>query len=100
MEPMTTCCYKQEDLIDQNGRLLPSVRSYSPFERGFWRNNPEILLASVTLISLVIGWIGGPVSGLLPGWGIAVFALTAYAAGGYSGFKTALADAKQGSFNI
>ncbi len=97
---MTTCCYKQEDLIDQNGRLLPSVRSYSPFERGFWRNNPEILLASVTLISLVIGWIGGPVSGLLPGWGIAVFALTAYAAGGYSGFKTALADAKQGSFNI
>ncbi|MCY4411375.1 MAG: heavy metal translocating P-type ATPase, partial [Caldilineaceae bacterium] len=46
------------------------------------------------------GWIGGPVSGLLPGWGIAVFALTAYAAGGYSGFKTALADAKQGSFNI
>ena len=97
---MTTCCYKQEDLIDQNGRLLPSVRSYSPFEREFWRNNPEILLASVTLISLVIGWIGGPVSGLLPGWGIAVFALTAYAAGGYSGFKTALADAKQGSFNI
>ncbi len=97
---MTTCCYKQEDLIDQNGRLLPSVRSYSPFEREFWRNNPEILLASVTLISLVVGWIGGPVSGLLPGWGIAVFALTAYAAGGYSGFKTALADAKQGSFNI
>ncbi len=97
---MTTCCYKQEDLIDQNGRLLPSVRSYSPFEREFWRNNPEILLATVTLISLVIGWIGGPVSGLLPGWGIAVFALTAYAAGGYSGSKTALADAKQGNFNI
>ncbi len=97
---MTTCCYKQEDLIDQNGRLLPSVRSFSPFEREFWRNNPEILLASVTLISLVVGWIGGPVSGLLPGWGIAVFALTAYAAGGYSGFKTALADAKQGNFNI
>ena len=97
---MTTCCYKQEDLIDQNGRLLPSVRSYSPFEREFWRNNPEILLATVTLISLVVGWIGGPVSGLLPGWGIAVFALTAYAAGGYSGFKTALADAKQGNFNI
>ena len=97
---MTTCCYKQEDLIDQNGRLLPNVRSYSPFEREFWRNNPEILLASVTLISLVVGWIGGPVSGLLPGWGIAVFALTAYAAGGYSGSKTALADAKQGNFNI
>ncbi len=97
---MTTCCYKQEELIDQDGRLLPSVRSYSPFEREFWRNNPEILLASVTLISLVIGWIGGPVSGLLPGWGIAVFALTAYAAGGYSGSKTALADAKQGNFNI
>ncbi len=97
---MTTCCSIQENLLDQDGRPLSSVRSYSPFEREFWRNNPEILLASVTLISLVVGWIGGPVSGLLPGWGIAVFALTAYAAGGYSGFKTALADAKQGNFNI
>ena len=97
---MTTCCYKQVDLIDQDGRLLSSVRSYSPFEPEFWRNNPEILLASVTLISLLVGWIGGPVSGLLPGWAIAVFALTAYAAGGYSGARAALADAGRGNFNI
>ena len=97
---MTTCCSIQENMLDQDGRPLSSVRSYSPFEREFWRNNPEILLASVSLISLVVGWIGGPVSGLLPGWGIAVFALTAYAAGGYTGSKTALADAKQGNFNI
>ena len=97
---MTTCCYKQVDLIDQDGRLLSSVRSYSPFEPEFWRNNPEIILASVTLISLLVGWIGGPVSGLLPGWAIAVFALTAYAAGGYSGARAALADAGRGNFNI
>ena len=100
VEHMTTCCYKQVDLIDQDGRLLSSVRSYSPFEPEFWRNNPEILLASVTLISLLVGWIGGPVSGLLPGWAIAVFALTAYAAGGYSGARAALADAGRGNFNI
>ena len=97
---MTTCCYKQVDLIDQDGRLLSSVRSYSPFEPEFWRNNPEIILASVTLISLLVGWIGGPVSGLLPSWAIAVFALTAYAAGGYSGARAALADAGRGNFNI
>ena len=100
VEHMTTCCYKQVNLIDQDGRLLSSVRSYSPFEPEFWRNNPEILLASVTLISLLVGWIGGPVSGLLPGWAIAVFALTAYAAGGYSGARAALADAGRGNFNI
>ncbi len=100
MEHMTTCCYKQVDLIDQDGRLLSSVRSYSPFEPEFWRNNPEIILASVTLISLLIGWIGGPVSGLLPAWAIAVFALSAYAAGGYSGARAALADAGRGNFNI
>ena len=100
VEHMTTCCYKQVDLIDQDGRLLSSVRSYSPFEPEFWRNNPEILLASVTLISLLVGWIGGPVSGLLPSWAIVVFALTAYAAGGYSGARAALADAGRGNFNI
>ena len=100
VEHMTTCCYKQVDLIDQDGRLLSSVRSYSPFEPEFWRNNPEIILASVTLISLLVGWIGGPVSGLLPSWAIAVFALTAYAAGGYSGARAALADAGRGNFNI
>ena len=97
---MTTCCYKQVDLIDQDGRLLSSVRSYSPLEPEFWRNNPEIILASVTLISLLVGWIGGPVSGLLPSWAIAVFALTAYAAGGYSGARAALTDAGRGNFNI
>ena len=97
---MTTCCYKQVDLIDQDGRLLSSVRSYSPFEPEFWRNNPEIILASVTLISLLVGWIGGPVSGLMPSWAIVVFAVTAYAAGGYSGARAALADAGRGNFNI
>ena len=100
VEHMTTCCYKQVDLIDQDGRLLSSVRSYSPFEPEFWRNNPEIILASVTLISLLVGWLGGPVSGLLPSWAIVVFALTAYAAGGYSGARAALADAGRGNFNI
>jgi Cd2+/Zn2+-exporting ATPase len=100
VEHMTTCCLKQVNLIDQDGKLLSSVRSYSPLEPEFWRNNPEIILASVTLISLLVGWIGGTVSGLLPGWAIAVSALAAYAAGGYSGARAALADAGRGNFNI
>ena len=77
-----------------------SLRSFSPFSPTFWRNNPELILASITLIALLIGWLGGSVSGLLPAWAVVVFALVAYGAGGYSGAKVALANACCGIFNI
>ncbi len=66
----------------------------------FWRSNPELMLSGVTLSALLVGWLGGSVSGLLPQWLVVVLALVAYAAGGYTGTKCALACARQGVLNI
>jgi Zn2+/Cd2+-exporting ATPase len=66
----------------------------------FWRENPELALAAITLIALLIGWIGGAVTGLLPGWAVAIFAVIAFAAGGYTGMLDAIADARQAQLNI
>ena len=77
-----------------------SLRYFSPFSPTFWRNNPELILASIALVALLIGWLGGSVSGLLPAWAVVIFALIAYGAGGYSGARVALANAISGVFNI
>ena len=37
---------------------------------GFWKENYEFVLAIVTLLALLIGWIGGEVTGALPGWAV------------------------------
>lgn len=68
--------------------------------RAFWQENPELLLAAVTLVALLTGWIGGSLTGALPGWAVGLAAITAYAAGGYSGAKEALEDLRQGQLNI
>ncbi len=65
-----------------------------------WQNNHEMVLAGITLIALVIGWIGGGLTGAMPQWLVIVFAVTAFAAGGYTGAKGALAEAKEGRFDI
>ncbi|MCY3991078.1 MAG: heavy metal translocating P-type ATPase [Caldilineaceae bacterium] len=89
-------------VIGKEGRSAPSVsiRSLSPFSFAFWRNNPELFLASVTLFALLIGWLGGSISGVLPAWAVVIFALVAYGAGGFSGAKVALENACCGVFNI
>ena len=91
-----------DQVMGEEAGRAPSISllSFSPFSATFWRDNPELLLASVTLVALLIGWLGGSVSGLLPGWAVVVFALVAYGAGGYSGAKVALANACCGVFNI
>ncbi len=91
-----------DPMIVKEGSGPPSISlwSLSPFSTAFWRDNPELLLASVTLVALLIGWIGGSVSGLLPGWAVVVFALIAYSAGGYSGAKVAVTNACCGVFDI
>jgi Cd2+/Zn2+-exporting ATPase len=66
----------------------------------FWRENPELALAVITLAALLIGWIGGAVTGILPGWAVTVFAVIAFAAGGYTGLLDAIADARQAQLNI
>ena len=77
--------------------------SHSPWvalSTEFWRGNPELLLSVVTLVALIAGWLGGSVSGFLPRWLVVAMALVAYAAGGYSGVKCALACARKGILNI
>ena len=91
-----------DQVMGKEGRRAPSIsiRSLSPFSLAFWQDNPELLLASVTLVALLIGWLGGSISGLLPSWAVVFFALVAYGAGGYSGAKVAVENACCGVFNI
>ncbi len=65
-----------------------------------WQANPELVLAAVTLAALLVGWLGGSMTGLLPGWGVLVAAVIAFAAGGYSGVMGALEEAKKGKLDI
>ena len=91
-----------DQVMTQEGSEAPSIgiRSLSPFSPAFWLNNPELILALITLVALLAGWLGGSVSGLLPSWAVVLFALIAYGAGGYSGARVALANAFGGIFNI
>ena len=73
---------------------------YALVSADFWRRNPELLLAAVTLAALLSGWLGGSVSGALPWWAVRLAAVIAFAAGGYSGGRRALADARRGRLNI
>ena len=66
----------------------------------FWRRNPELLLAAVTLAALLSGWLGGLATPALPWWAVGLAAVIAFAAGGYSGGRRALADARRGRLNI
>jgi Cd2+/Zn2+-exporting ATPase len=65
-----------------------------------WRENVELLLAAITLVALLIGWIGGALTGALPVWAVTLAALVAFAAGGYSGLMGAIKEAKQGKLDI
>ena len=64
-----------------------------------WRSNPALILAAITLIALLIGWLGRA-TGALPSWAIAIAAVTAYAAGGYTGTVGAIEEAREGTLDI
>ncbi|MBK8051641.1 MAG: HAD-IC family P-type ATPase [Anaerolineales bacterium] len=66
----------------------------------FWKENYEFVLAAITLVAMLTGWIGGDVTGALPQWAILVCAMTAFVAGGYSGVVGAWQQARQGRFDI
>jgi len=66
----------------------------------FWRENPELTLAAITLIALLVGWIGGSLTGALPAWAVTAAALAAFVAGGITGTREALADALKWELNI
>ena len=82
----------------QSNSSRPASSSYSIFAA--WRSNPELILAAVTLIALLVGWIGGSLTGALPRWAVVASALIAFAAGGYSGLTGAWEEAKQGKLDI
>lgn len=65
-----------------------------------WRENVELWLAAITLVALLVGWIGGSLTGALPNWAVTVAALVAFAAGGYSGLMGAIEEAKHGKLDI
>lgn len=67
---------------------------------GFWRENYEFILAGVTLAALLVGWIGGEVTGALPDWAVTAAAVIAFVAGGYSGVVGAWEQARHGRFDI
>lgn len=66
----------------------------------FWQENPELALTAITLIALLVGWLGGGVMGALPGWAVTVAALVAFGAGGVTGAREAIADALKWELNI
>jgi Cd2+/Zn2+-exporting ATPase len=66
----------------------------------FWKENYELVLALVTLVALLTGWIGGEATEMLPDWAVTVAALIAFVAGGYSGVLGAWEQARQGKFDI
>ncbi len=65
-----------------------------------WRQNVELLLAAVTLLALLIGWLGGTITNALPIWAVTLAALIAFGAGGYSGMMGAIEEAKHGKLDI
>ncbi len=66
----------------------------------FWKENYEFLLAAITLVALLAGWLGGEVTEALPDWSIGLLAVIAFAAGGYAGIKGAWEQAREGRFDI
>ena len=65
-----------------------------------WRENVELLLAAITLVALLVGWLGGNLLGWLPGWAVATAAVIAFVAGGYSGVMGAIEEARHGKLDI
>lgn len=90
----------QTELAEQQKEAASTNWLRSLTTLAFWRENPELALAAITLIALLIGWLGGSVTGLLPGWVVAVFAVIAFAAGGYTGLLDAIEDARHARLNI
>jgi Zn2+/Cd2+-exporting ATPase len=76
----------------------PGASSFLIFR--LWRSNYELVLAGITLAALLIGWIGGSVTGVLPSWAVTLAALIAFGAGGFSGATGAFEEARHGRLDI
>lgn len=83
-----------------SGGAVITHHGQAPSVFQLWKENYELLLAAVTLVALLIGWLGGSVTGVLPSWAVTAAALAAFAAGGYSGLMGAIEEAKHGKLDI
>ncbi len=59
------------------------IAGYSPHRPswrtpGFWKENYEFVLAAITLVALLAGWIGGEVIGTMPHWAVITCAIIAF----------------------
>ena len=59
-----------QSAVQSGGKPSGGAPSLSVF--ALWRDNVELTLAAITLVALLIGWIGGSVTGLLPQWAVTV----------------------------
>jgi Cd2+/Zn2+-exporting ATPase len=91
--------------MSTQGTSAVSYPSYTPDRPSwrtpdFWKENYEFVLAAITLMALLGGWLGGEVTGALPNWAVMTLAVIAFAAGGYSGIVGAWEQAREGRFDI
>lgn len=90
--------------LNEMNSALPAKASRGPSKFADYakllRTNYEMLLALITLLALLVGWLGGSVTHALPAWAVTVAAVTAFLAGGYSGVTGAIVEARQGRLDI
>jgi len=79
-----------------NSNLTGSTVQNSPTTIS-WQNNIGLILAAITLVALLIGWLG---KDIIPNWAVLIAALTAFAAGGYFGFMEAIEAARERRLDI
>ena len=65
-----------------------------------WQSNFGLVLAVVTLVALLVGWIGGSLTEFLPRWAVLTAAFVAFAAGGYTGLTGAIEQARERTLDI
>lgn len=86
--------------LSSQAQQRPATRGKKHGWLDFWKTNYELLLAIIALIALLIGWIGGSVTGALPDWAVTVAAVVSFAAGGYTGIRETLIGIRHGKFDI
>ena len=90
--------------LNEMNSALPAKASRGPSKFADYakllRTNYEMILALITLLALLVGWLGGSVTHALPAWAVTVAAVTAFLAGGYSGVTGAIVEARQGRLDI
>lgn len=81
--------------------ILPSRRPSSTFSiRQLLNQNVKLLLALITLLFLLVGWIGGTFIEQVSPWAVVFCAVIAYGAGGYTGLIGALTELRTGKLDI